>query len=316
MRSPSRYRGRTSSRLSPSLILSVIAGVLMLIALLVLLVFRPWAQEPAADSPPPETAQPSPTGDQPSPSVDPDPENTAVSGVESPSPAPSETPQPEPGYDFSQPVPESDAAQDSYFEDAVFVGDSRTAGFMLYSGVPAGDSLTHTGLTIYDIQKGKECIKVGGKTYSTLDALALKQYGKVYLCVGVNELGYPSDQKFYETLCQVVESIRTIQPNAVIYLETLIPLNEQVIAETGGKDYLKNDHLRSYNELILQAGAEYKVPVLDVYSAFADENGSLAAEASNDGVHLNRSYCEQWLDYIRTHTVEFETLYPEGDNVQ
>lgn len=138
MRSPSRYRGRTSSRLSPSLILSVIAGMLMLIALLVLLVFRPWAQEPAADSPPPETAQPSPTGDQPSPSVDPDPENTAVSGVESPSPRLRRRRSRRAAMTSPSRVPESEAAQDSYFEDAVFVGDSRTAGFMLYSGVPPG----------------------------------------------------------------------------------------------------------------------------------------------------------------------------------
>ena len=316
MCAPTPYRGPAASRISLPLVLSVIAGVLLLLALLVLLVFRPWSRAAAADSPPPESGQPVPTGVQPSPSADPAPADSAPSVAVSPSPAPSETPKldPDQAYDFTQPVPQSEAAADSYFDDAVFVGDSRTAGFMLYSGVPAGDSLTHTGLTVFDIQKDKQCIPVGGKDYSTLDALALKDYGKIYLCVGVNELGYPSDEKFYEALCQVVDSIRQVQPGAVLYLETLIPLNEQVIAQTGGKDYLKNDHLRAYNELIRQVGAEYQVPVLDVYSAFADESGSLAAEASNDGVHLNKSYCQQWLDYIRTHTVDYDTLYPEGDN--
>ena len=47
-------------------------------------------------------------------------------------------------------------------------------------------------------------------------------------------------------------------------------------------------------------------------TAFADESGALPADASNDGVHLNKSYCVQWLDYLKTHTVSYDTLYPEG----
>ena len=42
------------------------------------------------------------------------------------------------GYDFSQPCPESPAVDNSYFEDAAFIGDSRTDGFLLYSGIGCG----------------------------------------------------------------------------------------------------------------------------------------------------------------------------------
>ena len=37
----------------------------------------------------------------------------------------------ESSYDFSQPAPESPAVDNTYFEDAAFVGDSRTDGFLL-----------------------------------------------------------------------------------------------------------------------------------------------------------------------------------------
>lgn len=281
---------------------ALIALMILLLAAAGVLVFFLRAQSAAQPDPQPSVTQSPNPEDAPSMNTDP-----PVLPSHSAGPDPEKT-----VYDFAQPVPESDPVEDSYFEDAVFVGDSRTEGFMLYSGLTAGDSLTHTGLSIFDVQAGKQCIKVGKAVYTLPDALNRKQYGKIYLCLGVNELGYLDDNRFYEAFCELVDRIREDQPNAVLYLQTLIPLNEEVIAQTGGKDYLKNDHLRVYNSLIAQVAADKQVALLDVYSDFVDESGSLPAEASNDGVHLKKSYCVQWLDYIRTHTVSYDTLYPEG----
>lgn len=36
------------------------------------------------------------------------------------------------------PVPESEAVEDTYFQDVIFLGDSRTEGFSLYSGLKEG----------------------------------------------------------------------------------------------------------------------------------------------------------------------------------
>ena len=46
------------------------------------------------------------------------------------------------------PVPESEAVEDTYFEDAVFLGDSRTEGFRLYSGLKTGTYLCGVGATV------------------------------------------------------------------------------------------------------------------------------------------------------------------------
>ena len=42
-------------------------------------------------------------------------------------------------------------------------------------------------------------------------------------------------------------------------------------------------------------------------------DGSLPADASKDGVHLTAGYCKQWLEYLKVHTVAYETLYPETE---
>ena len=214
-------------------------------------------------------------------------------------------------YDFSQPAPESAEVDKSYFADAAFVGDSRTDGFLIYSGVGGGKNLTSNGLSIFKLAE-KKALTIGGKEYTLLEALALDAYGKVYLSLGVNELGIYDDEGFYRSYCEAIDAIRAIQPQAVIYIQGLIPLNEGVIAKTIKRDYLTNEHLRVYNDLMHKAAQEKQVVFLDLYSHFVDENGELPEDGSRDGVHLTKPYCQEWLAYLRTHTVDFDTLYPGG----
>ena len=216
-----------------------------------------------------------------------------------------------PAYDFSQPAPESEPVDNSYFDDAAFVGDSRTDGFMIYSGIGTGTNLTSNGLSIFKLEE-KKALTIGGQEYTLLEALALEQYGKVYLSLGVNELGYFDDQGFYDNYCKAIDHIRALQPNAVIYIQGLIPLNEGQIAATTGRTYLTNDHLRIYNDLMKKAAQEKQVVYLDLYSEFVDENGALPEDGSHDGVHLTKAYCQRWLEYLKTHTVDYDTLYPAG----
>ena len=211
-------------------------------------------------------------------------------------------------YDFSQPVPEREAVDLSYFSDAAFVGDSRSEGFYLY-GVKRGKNISSSGLSVFTFSK-KRVFTMGGKSCTGLEVLSAKEYGKVYLGFGVNELGYINENAFYEAYCETIDAVRTCQPYAVVYAQTIAPVNEGRVAATGGKKHLNNDRVRMYNELIRKAAREKCVPLLDVYSALAVD-GSLPADASRDGIHINRDYCRTQLDYLTRHTVAFDTLYPQ-----
>lgn len=280
----------------------------------------------AAQSPQPQAAEAAVTREQPrsdlldNPNSKQAPEaghaqpavQSEPSGTAAPEPAPTPPQEPPPAaYDFSQPVPASAEVDNSYFDDAAFIGDSRTDGFMLYSGIGTGKNLTSNGLSIFKLATRK-ALTIDGTDYTLLEALALEQYGKVYLSLGVNELGYRDDQGFYDHYCKAIDSIRASQPNAVIYIQGLIPLNEAQIAASTGRTYLTNERVRCYNDLMRRASQDKQVVFLDLYTEFADENGSLSPDASRDGVHLKRDYCKRWLAYLKTHTVNFDTLYPGG----
>ena len=293
----SNYQGKHVARTHRVLLFTAAAVVLILaVAAAVLIYQRFQKNNPRTSSPPPgSSAVQSAAG------------NTSADLRQTAEP----TEPPPPPYDFSQPVPEGEEVDNSYFDDAAFVGDSRTDGFMLYSGIGTGDNLSANGVSIFKLADRKS-LTIDGEKYTALEALALKEYGKVYIALGVNELGYNNDKGYYNKFCAAIDEIRRVQPNAVIYIQGLIPVNEEQYLAATGHDYLTNDHLRVYNQLMRQVAEEKKVAYIDVYEAFVDENGALPEEDSRDGVHLYKESCQRWLAYLKTHTVDFDTLYPDG----
>ena len=211
-------------------------------------------------------------------------------------------------YDFSQPAPERDPVENDFFKNSAFVGDSRTDGFLIYSGINNGKNLTSNGLSIFTLPE-KKALTINGQKYTLLEALGLEQYDQVYLSLGVNELGYYNDDGFYQSYCDAIDAIRAAQPNAVIYIQNLIPLNEQKVGEVLKRSYLNNEHLRIYNDLMKKAAQEKKAVYLDLYSYFIDENNALPYDASKDGVHLNGEYCKKWLTYLKSHTVDKDVYF-------
>ena len=77
---------------------------------------------------------------------------------------------------------------DSYFDDAVFIGDSRTVGLHDYGGLDHSDFYATVGMNIYDLWKDAFC-EVNGKKVTLEEALRAKQYKKVYFQIGINEMG-------------------------------------------------------------------------------------------------------------------------------
>lgn len=264
----------------------------------------------------------SPSVDKPESTVPATPEVTPVSKAEptrEQEQAPLQVPEqvldpvppiPRSSYDFSQPVPEQSPVESDYFADAAFIGDSRSEGFYLY-GVKRGKNLSASGLSVFNLDQ-KKCFSLGGTKRTALEVLSVGEYTKVYLGFGVNELGYINTNAFYQSYCQTIDAVRTCQPGAVIYAQTIAPVNEGRVAATGGEKHLNNDRVRLYNDLIRKAAAEKNIPLLDVYALFAVD-GSLPAEASRDGVHLSGDYCRKQLEYLKTHTVSFDTLYAQSN---
>ena len=225
-----------------------------------------------------------------------------------PEPAPGMTPErtgaesggePEKQEEPWTPVPESAAVEDSYFADVVFLGDSRTEGFSLDSGLEEGTYFFAVGATVESVFSKNAWETDRGKV-PLLDALAETACGKVYVMLGVNELGWAKVETFKNQYAKVIDRIREDHPGAEVVLQSILPVSA---AQEAKKSYVNNSRILAYNEAIMELAQEKDCPYLNVAEAVTDENGCLRADWTFDGVHLNTAGCRAWLDYLRTHTV-------------
>lgn len=231
------------------------------------------------------------------------PEVPTPTAVPTPAPAPSPTPESAPAPDYSLPVPAGEAVAAEWFDDAVFIGDSRTDGLHLFSGVSAkAVFLESTGLTVYEVMEGKEVIRLGREKVSVLDALAQNTCGKVYISLGVNELGYYDPDDFARVYGTLIDAVRECQPNARLYIQSIIPVNTAKCKANDVPYYVTNEGIASYNEALAALCAEKEVWRVDVDRAFADDTGEVPADLSADGVHFKKEGYALWLDYLATHT--------------
>ena len=187
---------------------------------------------------------------------------------------------------------------DSYFDDAAFIGDSRTQGLQLYTGLPNATFYATQGLMV-DTFFSKKFVKAGGGKITIPDAMKNQTYKKVYIMLGVNELGWAYEKVFIQKYGEVVDKVKELQPDAKIYVQSILPVTK---AKSDGDAIYNNTKISRYNELIEQMCREKGVTYLHVADAVGLDNGALPAGSATDGVHLNREYCYKWLDYLKTHT--------------
>ena len=260
--------------------------------------------------------QPDPTAAssaEPSPSITPTTPVQTAGAEASPSPAPeaSSTPAPAASFDYSKPAPEAAAVDMSYFSDALFIGDSRTEGLQLYSGIEGATFFCYKGITIFDVMKDdpKKLIDIGGTSYSIVDALTHEsgKFKKVYISLGINELGYYDDQGFHDKFAALIDHIRATQPDAIIYLQNQVPVNPTLCAKNW-PSYVNNDKVAVYNSIFSQLAVEKEVVLVDVATALSTPEGILAQENTVDGVHFTKSWYQEWLSYLMCHTVDPDTL--------
>lgn len=219
-----------------------------------LLLLAGCAGAPAPSLAPPEpsaapelTAAPAPT-----PTSEPAP---------TPEPTPTATPEPTPPpwepYEFGTPLEEGQPVEDdAYFDTAVYLGDSRTEGLQLFSGLKHGDFFWARGMTVFKADsEDYRVFEVDGQKYNLLEVLALKQYESVYIMLGVNELGYPAES-YEEGLGELLDEVLEIQPDAVVYLQLMPPVNDAMCRQNKLPDYINNAKLAQFNEAIRRQAAD------------------------------------------------------------
>ncbi len=106
---------------------------------------------------------------------------------------------------------------------------------------------------------------------------------KIFLLIGVNDLAFENHVSEIEAVYRnIVQQIRTESPDTELYLQSILPVNNDV-RHVG----VKNAKILELNARILQIAHDYALPYLDIATPMKDADGNLAAKFTEDGLHLN-----------------------------
>ena len=195
------------------------------------------------------------------------------------------------------PVPFT-TVDESYFTDALFIGDSRLQGFGFWSGIPA-TYYCATGFHVYKYETTKVVQTENGKV-PIFEAMPYDAFTKVYIKVGLNELGYGTEENFEKTYAELIAKIREYEPRAIIFVHAILP----VTAEKSNNDKAHNNaNIAVRNAALEQFAKDQKAYFIDAGPALSDDEGNLRPEMTSDGIHLKPEYMKLWRDYLCEHGV-------------
>lgn len=182
-------------------------------------------------------------------------------------------------------------------DDALFIGDSRTLGLSEYAGIKGADFFSNVGMSVYNIHKDTVSVPTVGKVTLT-ELLTNKNYGKIYIMLGINELGYHFDQTIgkYQEL---IAFIQTKQPAAIIFIEANLHVTKE---RSASDDVVNNPAIDKFNTTLSELVDGKTLFYLDANTLFDDSEGNLSSDKSEDTTHLYAKYYAEWGKWIITQS--------------
>lgn len=187
------------------------------------------------------------------------------------------------------------AAMKDDFSDACFIGDSRTLGLGLNCDKAKADFYASQGLNISSALTDQVIELQNGNMGTVLEAVAQREYKRIFVMFGINELGWPYPENFVEKYEELIEGIKAAQPNAAIYVQSILPVAASAVNNDA---VFTNENINAFNAYVEQAANETGVNYLDINGYFKDNSGMLPEDAAADGIHFVRDYCLKWIDLL------------------
>lgn len=238
-------------------------------------------------------------------SVTPSPETPSYSGQ---SPVIEETPAQSGAAPGESAAPSAEPTKDAdgfitvdkdYFKDALFIGDSRTVGLYQYSTIKEATYFADIGMQTFNVLNKELDVPGKGKT-NLENLLKNNSYKKIYIMLGINELGYPSYNSIISKYSQLLDTIKSICPEAVIYVQANLHVTK---SKSDGDSIYNNANIDRLNSAIAGLADNQKIFYIDVNTIFDDANHAFDQKYTADGSHPLGKYYMTWGDWLCTKAV-------------
>ena len=206
------------SGLRAALLALLLAGTMLLLAYLQ---SGPSDQSGTAVSPEAAAALSAPVSPAPKPASESTPVPSSEPASE-PAPEPTSKPAPEPTPDLPQELPES------WFDDALFLGDSLTGSLSTYilrnGGLGNASFVYVNGLGCHHITRDGTMIPIMGLCLPIEEAVEISGCGKLFLMLAMNDVGTEPIDELRASWETVLDRILERNPAVKVYVQSGTPI--------------------------------------------------------------------------------------------
>ena len=182
----------------------------------------------------------------------------------------------------------------------VFLGNSITEGGGDWNAKFGVNNIVNRGIS-GDITEG---------VLDRLDEIIFYKPIAVFLLIGINDIfssDIPDREKITpsyvsKNILKIADQITSQSPSTKIFIQTILPINHEIYTEIND---VFPEHsvplpiqINKINSLIKNNDLGNKYTIIDLHSAFVNKHGLMDRAYSTDGVHLNETGYQLWVEYV------------------
>lgn len=205
---------------------------------------------------------------------------------------------------------------DSYFNDAVFIGDSISYGFELYvtekrangetvlgeAQFLTSGSLSY-GNSLWDVSDESVHPTYNGEKMKLEDAIAQIKPRKIFILLGTNDVALYGVEQTVANADTEISRMLEASPGADIFIMSTTPKYSPAESDVDGA--LNNADIDALNVAMRQFAVEKGYNFMNIAPLFKDETGGLAADYCSDkegmGIHFTSAAYDIWLDFLYSY---------------
>lgn len=162
---------------------------------------------------------------------------------------------------------------ESFFDDAVFVGDVFVSGLDVYGHIRSSKLEYNEGWTT-------------GKASNSVSKIIAHNASKVFIQLGLNDLNNgKKPESVYDSYKELVDEIKKGLPNAKIYIVSVFPISSGFEAKS--TTTVTNEDIQKLNELL---SAMEGTTFLNVSASISNSDGTLITDLSSNGYNITNGY--------------------------
>lgn len=199
-------------------------------------------------------------------------------------------------------APTTEAVPASFFDDAVFVGDSVSLKLSYYAGdtglLGNAKFLVRGSYGVANAVYDELLMPWQGQEMKIEDAVQATGAKKMFVMLGMNDIALYGIDTTIENWGKLLERVRSKCPDIEIYIQSMTPI--WIGGEIGD---LNNTNIDAYNVALKSFAQSNGCKFIDVAPYMKDSLGGLATPyCSDEYVHVTDAGVDTWIKVLKAYT--------------